>query len=154
MRQDQLKARIDSFVQELDLLVRQSVLETLQAVLGTGGGAVLAPKKRGRPAGSGKGPGRPRGRRPADLGDALQKVVAYVQANDGQGISAIAAGTGIDLKVAKKAALQLLATKALKKSGERRGTVYHLGSGQAPKAAEATPETAPAKKAKRGRRKA
>lgn len=157
MNNDQLKARIDSFVQELDLLVRRSVLETLQGVLGQGGSAVPAPKKRGRPAGSGKGPGRPRGRRPADLGDALGKIVEYVQANDGQGISAIAAGTGIDLKVAKKAALQLLATKALKKSGERRGTVYHLGSGKAPAAAEATPEAAPeaapAKKAK-GRRKA
>jgi len=152
MIHDQLKARIDSFVQELDLLVRQSVLDTLKGVLAQGGSAAPAPKKRGRPAGFGKGPGRPRGRRPADLGDALGKIVGYVKANDGQGISAIAASTGIDLKVAKKAALQLLAAKALKKSGQKRGTVYHLGTGAVPAAGEAS--AAPTKKAKRGRRKA
>jgi len=150
MNHDQLKARIESFVQELDLLVRQSVLATLQDVLGKGGSSAL--RKPGRPAGSGRGPGRPRGRRPADLGDALGKIVEYVKANDGQGISAIAAGTGLDLAVAKKAAIQLLKTKALKKSGQRRGTVYHVGSGNVPAAGEG--EAAPAKKAKRGRRKA
>ena len=149
MNNDLLKSRIESFVQELDLLVRQSVLDTLKGVLGQVGGSSSG-KKRGRPAGSGRGPGRPRGRRPADLGDALAKMVGYVKANDGQGISAIAAGTGIDLAVAKKAALQLLASKALKKSGERRGTVYHLGTGNVPAAGDA----APAKKAKRGKRKA
>lgn len=149
MNNDLLKSRIESFVQELDLLVRQSVLDTLKDVLGQGAASSRG-KTRGRPAGSGKGPGRPRGRRPADLGDALAKMVDYVKANDGQGVSAIAAGTGLDLKVAKKAAIQLLASKSLKKSGERRGTVYHLGTGAVPAAGEA----APAKKAKRGRRKA
>jgi hypothetical protein len=149
MQNDLIKSQIESFVQKLDQLVRQSVLDHLKAVLAgsaRGGGEVPAPKKRGRPVGSG---GR-RGRKPADLGDALSKMVAYVKANDGQGISAIAAGTGIDLKVAKKAALQLLASKALKKSGERRGTVYHVGTGSVPAAGE----SAPAKKAKRGRKKA
>ncbi|MEQ1891875.1 MAG: hypothetical protein ABL998_04970 [Planctomycetota bacterium] len=148
MNQDLIKKHVEDFAQKLDLLVRQSVLETLKGVLGQASGAVAAPK-RGRPAGSGRGPGRPRGRRPADLGDALAKMVDYVKANDGQGISAIAAGTGIDLKVAKKAALQLLAAKALKKSGERRGTVYHVGSGNVPAADGAAPA-----KAKRGKRKA
>ena len=146
MNNDLLKSRIESFVQELDLLVRQSVLGALKDVLGQGGGSSSG-KKRGRPVGSGKGR---RGRRPADLGDALGKMVGYVKANDGKGISAIAAGTGLDLVVAKKAALQLLASKSLKKSGERRGTVYHLGSGSVPVAGEA-----PAKAGKKaGRRKA
>ena len=149
MNNDLLKSRSESFGQELDLLVRQSVLGALKDVLGQGGGSSSG-KKRGHPAGSGRGPGRPRGRRPADLGDALGKMVGYVKANDGKGISAIAAGTGLDLVVAKKAALQLLASKSLKKSGERRGTVYHLGSGSVPVAGEA-----PAKAGKKaGRRKA
>jgi len=144
MNNDLLKSRIESFVQELDLLVRQSVLDTLKGVLGQGGTASSG-KKRGRPVGSGKGR---RGRRPVDLGDALAKMVSYVKANDGQGVSAIAAGTGLDLKVAKKAALQLLAAKALKKSGKKRGTVYHLGTGNVPTAGEDLPAK------KRGRRKA
>jgi hypothetical protein len=133
MNNDLLKTRIESFVQELDLLVRQSVLDALKSVLGTAGTS-LSGKKRGRPAGSGKGPGRPRGRRPTDLGDALGKMVAHVKANDGQGIGAIADATGLDLKVAKKAALALIASGTLKKSGQKRGTVYHVGSGRAPRA--------------------
>ena len=133
----QIKNRIAEFVQELDTLVRKSALESLQGVLGNGS----APARRGRPAGT-RGPGRPRGRQPADLGDATTRIVDYVKSNDGQGISAIAAGTGVALPVAKKAALRLLAEGALKKSGERRGTVYHAGSGRRAKAV------------KRGRRKA
>ena len=132
----QIKNRISEFVQELDLLVRKSTLDALKGILANGSAA----PRRGRPAGA--GPGRPRGRRPADLGDATAKIVQYVKANDGQGISAIAAGTGVALPVAKKAALRLLAEGALKKSGERRGTVYHAGSGRRTKAV------------KRGRRKA
>ena len=145
MNQDLIKKHVEDFAQKLDLIVRQSVLDHLKSVLGQGG-AVATGQKRGRPAGSGRGPGRPRGRRPADLGEALGKMVDYVKANDGQGISAIADATGIDLKTAKKAALQLLASGALKKSGQKRGTVYHLGSGDA---------SAPAKGGKKaGRRKA
>jgi len=74
------------------------------------------------------------GRRRVDLGDATAKILAHVQANDGQGISAIAEATGIDLKVAKKAAGKLLAEGQLKKSGAKRGTVYHVGSGRPAKA--------------------
>jgi len=135
----QIKNRIAEFVNELDLLVRKSTLESLQAVLANG----AAPARRGRPAGSGRGPGRPRGRSSTNLEEASAKIVPHVQANDGQGISAIADATGVDLKTAKKAAIALLAAGTLKKSGVRRGTVYHTGSGRAPAA-----------KAKRGARKA
>jgi hypothetical protein len=133
--QSQIKSRIEAFVAELDLLVRQSTLEALQQMLGNGG---AAPARRGRPAGAARrGPGRPRGRRPADLGDATTTIVDYVRANDGQGIGAIAEATGVDLKTAKKAAAQLLAAGSLKKSGQKRGTVYHVGSGRPARATKA-----------------
>jgi len=137
--ESQIKNRIAEFVSELDLLVRKSTLEALQGVLANGS----RPARRGpgRPAGIRPGP---RGRRPADLGDATAKVADYVKANDGQGIGAISAGTGLALPVAKKAATRLLAEGALKKSGQKRGTVYHVGSGR----------PARAKAGKRGRRKA
>src|SRR2546422_9093962 len=83
--QSQIKNRISEFVQELDLLVRRSTLEALQGVLADG--AKPARRGPGRPAGARPGP---RGRRPADLGDATAKIVDYVKANDGQGISAVA----------------------------------------------------------------
>lgn len=127
--ESQIKDRIATFVSELDQLVRRSTLEALQSVLA--GGA--APARRGRPAGSGRGPGRPKGsgRGSAGVEEAAAKVLAHVQANDGQGIGAIADATGVPLKVAKKAAAQLLATRQLKKSGQKRGTVYHISSGRA-----------------------
>lgn len=140
--ESQIKNRIAEFVQELDLLVRRSTLEALQGVLANG--ARPARRGPGRPAGIRSGP-RPRGRRPADLGDATARIVDYVKSNDGQGIGAIAAATRLDLKVAKKAAIQMLAAGALKKSGQKRGTVYHVGSGRPARAAKA---------GKRGRRKA
>ena len=137
--QSQIQNRIAEFVSELDLLVRKSTLEALQGVLANGA----------RPAR--RGPGRPariissgRGRPKADLGDVTAKIADYVKANDGQGIGAIAAATGVALPVAKKAAIRLLAEGGLKKSGQKRGTVYHAGSGRAPRATAG----------KRGRRKA
>jgi hypothetical protein len=136
----QIKNRIAEFIHELDLLVRKSALESLRGVLGNGG-ARPARRGPGRPAKIVTGTGR-RGRQPADLGDATAKVADYVKSNDGQGIGAIAAATGLALPVAKKAAIRLLAEGGLKKSGEKRGTVYHVGSGR------------PARTSKKGRRKA
>jgi hypothetical protein len=132
--ESQIRDRITAFVQELDHLVRKSTLEALQSVLSSSRGA--APARRGRPAGAARGPGRPRGGS-SNLEEATAKIVAHVQANDGQGIGAIADATGIDLKTAKKAAGALLAAGSLKKSGQKRGTVYHVGSGRPARAAKA-----------------
>jgi hypothetical protein len=129
----QIKNRITEFVQELDLLVRKSTLEALHGVLSNG----AAPARRGRPAGATRGPGRPKASgRGGNVDEAAAKIVAHVQANDGQGIGAISDATGVDLKTAKKAAIKLLAEGGLKKSGQKRGTVYHVGSGRAPRAAK------------------
>jgi hypothetical protein len=65
-----------------------------------------------------------------------------VQANDGQGVGEIARSTGVQLKTAKKVIGQLIASGQLKKTGQKRGTRYHVGSGRAPRA----------KAAKRGKR--
>jgi hypothetical protein len=131
----QIKNRISEFVQELDLLVRKSTLDALHSVLANG----HAPARRGRPAGSSRGPGRPKGsgRSSGNVDEAAAKIVAHVGSNDGQGISAIADATGVDLKTAKKAAIKLLAEGALKKSGQKRGTVYHVGSGRPARAVKA-----------------
>ena len=125
--QSQIQNRISEFVQELDILVRKSTLEALHGVLANGS----APARRGRPAGVRRGPGRPRGSG-GTVDEAAATLVAHVRSNDGQGIGAIADATGVDLKTAKRAAIKLLAEGQLKKSGEKRGTVYHIGSGRAP----------------------
>jgi len=130
--------RIGEFVKELELLVRKNLLDSLRGALE----GASAPARRARRA---KTPGRPRGSaRGISVEDAAAKILAHVRANDGQGIGEIAAATGVPLKVAKKAALQLVASGALKKSGQKRGTKYHAGGGRA----------RPAKAGKRRTRKA
>src|SRR5262249_14662677 len=114
----------------------KSTLEALQGVLANGHG------RRGRPAGVRRGPGRPAGS--GNVDEAAAKIVAHVRSNDGQGIGAIAAATGIAPPFAKKAAKKMLAEGMLKTTGQKRGTVYHVGSGRPVRA----------KAGKRGRRKA
>jgi len=137
--ESQIKNRISEFVHELDLLVRKSTLEALHGILANGTSAPRpgrTTKTARRPA-----PARKAGRS-AGVDEAASAVLAHVRAHDGQGISAIAAATGVALPVAKKAASRLLASGELKKSGQKRGTVYHVGSGK----------PARAKAAKRGKR--
>jgi hypothetical protein len=139
----QIKSRIAEFIQELDLLVRRSSLDALRGILE--GRAAPVRRGSGRPRGSGRG---------GNVDDAATKILAYVRSNDGQGIGAISDATGIDLKTAKKAAIKLLAEGALKKSGQKRGTVYHVGSGRKPRALTRKAGKRRGRKAKRVARKA
>jgi len=123
--ESQIKDRIAEFVQELDLLVRKSTLDALRGVLENRTTAA----RRGRPVGSGRGPGRPRGPAPEGVADA---IVAHVKSNDAQTVGDIVTAVGAKPAAVKKAIKDLLASGALKKSGQKRGTRYHVGSGRAP----------------------
>lgn len=127
--ESQIKDRISSFVAELDKLVRMSALEAVQGVLGANGTAVRRGRPAGRPAGSGRGPGRPRGSSSAKVQEVAQAIQSHVASNDGQSVSQIAAAIGAQPPIAKKAIAQLLASGDLSKTGQRRGTRYHAGSG-------------------------
>jgi len=123
--ESQIKNRITEFVQELDLLVRKSTLEALQGILATG----AAPARRGpgRPAGSGRGPGRPRGSLIVE--GVAEAITAHVAANDDQTVGEIAKAVGASPAVAKKVIIKLLASGGISKTGQKRGTRYHVGSG-------------------------
>lgn len=126
----QIKNRITEFVQELDILVRKSTLEALHGVLANG----PAPARRGRP-GVRRGPGRPRGSTLVEgVADA---IVSHVRANDGQTVGEIVNAVGAAPKAAKKAIKDLLASGALRKTGAKRGTRYHVGSGKPARAKRA-----------------
>ena len=79
----------------------------------------------------------------ADVDATAQKLLTYVKANDGKRMDEIATALGTTVKDLTLPAQRLLAAKAVKTSGRRRGTKYHVGGGAAPKAA------APAKRAKK-----
>ncbi|NOT29364.1 MAG: hypothetical protein HOP15_02820 [Planctomycetes bacterium] len=132
--ENQIKERIVTFVHELDVLVRRSTLEALKSVLD---GGSSTPARRG--------PGRPRGGGSAVGGNVTSAIVEHVRSNDGQTVGEIAAAVRAAPKLVKKAIIQLLGSGALKKTGQKRGTRYHIGSG--------TPAPAAVKKGKRGKRK-
>lgn len=146
----EIQERIEAFVKELDFLIRKSTLEALKSVLDTGGGAAAPERRRGRAPRAAAATAAPRrGRRPAaNVAAASEAILAHVQANDGQSVSEIAAATGTALPVAKKALASLINAGALKKSGQKRGTRYHAGSGRA------RPAAASKKTKKRAKRKA
>ena len=160
-RTPQITSLVQSFVADLSQLVRLAALESVEAALT--GGASPARRGPGRPRGSGKrrGPGRPKGSRNAekamparasrggkrdrrsseDVNATAEKFLAYVKANDGKRLEEIAAALKLPSKVLKLPAQKLVAAKAVKTTGQKRGTKYHAGSG----ATKAAPAAAPAK---------
>ncbi len=146
-----IESAVQSFVTETSNLVRVAALEAVEAALG---GASPARRGPGRPKGSRNKPqamparaarGGIRARRSAEAVDATAaKFLAYVKANDGKRLEEIAKALRIPRKNLKLPAQKLLAAKAVKTTGAKRGTKYHVGAG-----AEST-AAAPAK----GRRRA
>jgi len=154
-----LRSLIENFANDVRAAVRASLVEEVREAL-TG-----APAKRGpgRPKGakSGRrGPGRPpkaasakttgRRGRPAKVDSSLNaRVLSAIGAQPGRSVSALAETLRTDSASLKRPISQLLAAKQIRKSGERRGTIYFAGKGStavAPSAGGAS--KAPRKKAK------
>jgi len=118
----EIRARIDKFVQELDVLVRRQTLDALKAVLGGGDGA---PRASAAPA---RARGR-RGRRAAAVSpETTGKLLEIIQAGEGVSVSELAAQTGSSSKDLRKPLQALIAEKKIHMQGQRRGTRYHAGS--------------------------
>src|SRR5687768_2960085 len=124
----QIRDRIEEFVNQLNALVRQTALESVQDALGSAGGA-----RRGRGRGRGRAPGRPAGRgsrrkgekRSADqIGETTKAVLGYVRKHPGQGVEAIAKGLGTDTKELTLPIRKLVAEKQIKTKGQKRATKY------------------------------
>ena len=127
----QLRDRIDAFAEELSDLVKQAALEAVQGALDSGG----APARRrgpGRPRGAttrrkkkaDRRPGRPRTKKLASTA----QVLAQVKRGDGVGVTEIAAALGTTSDAVKPVMIELLAEKRVRKTGQKRGTKYHVGA--------------------------
>ncbi len=123
--ESQIKDRIQSFVSELDLLVRKSTLDALRGVLDAG----AAPARRGRPRGH-----RP-GRAPAASADGLaSRIRTHIAQSPGQTVGQIATALRAAPAAAKKALKSMLAEKQIRKAGQKRGTRYFPpGAGRLPR---------------------
>lgn len=114
----QIRACIDSFVEELTALVRQAAVESVREALGSAPSA----KRRGRARAAA---GRKRLRRSATSLDSLSsRLLSHVKANPGQGITEIAAALGATSKELRLPVQKLLGEKKLRTTGQRRGTKY------------------------------
>jgi len=147
-----IRSRIDTFVNELTALVKQSALDSVRLVLGEG----PTPARRmtvtvGRPAKSAMKGGK---RTPEQVQADAERIASYVRQHPGQRLEQIAAGLGTASQDLKLPVIKLLASKTLRKTGEKRGTAYFAGGGGAVATkAAATPKATAKTKAKRGKRK-
>jgi hypothetical protein len=121
----QIRDRIEDFVNQLNQLVRQTALESVQDALGSGAG-----RGRGRGAARaaiGRGARRKGEKRSSDqIAETTKAVVTYVRKNPGQGVEAIAKGLGTVTKELTLPIRKLVAERQLKTKGQKRATKYFV----------------------------
>lgn len=127
---DQIRARVEAFVDEMSELIRESAMETMQKALGASDGG----SRRGRRSGVGGrratlsaiSRGRTKGakRSPDELDKLTTQLLTYVKSNPGQRIEQIAQGMDTSTKELNLPAKKLLGKKALRTRGHKRATQY------------------------------
>lgn len=126
----EIRSRIETFLEELSMLVKQSALDSVRAALGDGPApARRAPGRPPKSATSARGRG---GKRSSEQVDEMAaRVLAHVKSNAGDSLEAISRAIGIATKELKLPVMKLLSSRQLKKTGQKRGTKYFAGSGKA-----------------------
>jgi hypothetical protein len=116
-----LRSRVDSFVQDLEGLIRASALRAVETALGMG-----AKRGPGRPRGAAKAPraGKRAKRDPQAVLAVAAKVHAAIKARPGSSVEQIGKSLGMQTKQLALPIKKLLAAKKVKTKGQRRGTRY------------------------------
>ena len=125
---DQIRSRVEEFVDELSSLIRQSAMDTVTRVLG-GETDGRRGGRRGATrliAAEGRGRARPKGakRSQDELERLTGRLLAYVKGNAGQRIEQIAKGMGVSTRELNLPAKKLLGNKAIRTKGQKRATQY------------------------------
>jgi hypothetical protein len=117
----EIRARIQSFADELAELVKRAALESVRSALG--GGAVSAPvrQRRAAPARARRGGGK---RSPEAIEELANKLFAHIKSNPGQRIEQIGGALGAPTKDLALPVIKLLKQKKIKTTGHRRATKY------------------------------
>ena len=128
----QIREQIETFVNDLNQLVRQAALEAVAAALG-GEGASAARLGRGArmgglPRALGRGRGRGAKRTAEELEGTRQSVLDYVRRNPGQGVEQIAKSLNVPSRDLVLPIRKLVADGQLSTKGQKRATKYFSGN--------------------------
>ena len=118
----QIRQRIESFVEELSRLVRQTAVDSVrQALAGTGSTT--------RTRASSVTRTRPKGakRSATEIESTARSVINWVRRNPGQGVEQIARGLNTSTKELMLPIKKLLGDKKLSSQGQKRATKYFAG---------------------------
>ncbi|MEZ6013544.1 MAG: hypothetical protein R3F49_00390 [Planctomycetota bacterium] len=142
----EIQARVAAFAADLSALIRKSTLENLQQVFGVASAAAPAHAAAPAAAATASGTRKTRAKRgsaaAAGSGAMAATISEFVAANPGSRLEQIAKGLNKKSDGLKPVVSALLASGGLRKTGQKRGTQYFTGSGEAPVAASA-PAAAP-----------
>lgn len=122
----EIDQRVAAFAADIAALVREAALEAAQQAFKANLNGSTATKSR-----SSTKPTRSRGgrRSPAELANIAGNLEAYIAANPGERIEQIGKGLGLPTKELTRPVTKLLASKAIRKRGDRRATRYYPGAG-------------------------
>lgn len=152
---DQIRTRIDVFVEEISGLVRQAAVEAVRAALqGSTPAPSLAAPRRGRKPGPGAGrkkaTRKASGKRIRRSAEDLERMGAalldHVRQNPGSRMEEISSALGEDTKDLRRPVQMLVDAGRLRTQGQKRATQYYAGAG---KAAGATRKKRTAKKTRK-----
>jgi hypothetical protein len=127
---DNIRSAIEAFVEDLAELVRQSALESVEAVFG-GEGVTRTTRRPGRPrktAGAARAAGgRRKGqkRSPAEIQELQNRLLAAITKTPGQRKEQLGAALGASSKDLMLVTNKLLADGAIRKRGVKRATKYY-----------------------------
>ncbi|MEQ1727363.1 MAG: hypothetical protein ABL982_03200 [Vicinamibacterales bacterium] len=148
---------VNDFTTQLEQMIRRTALEQVEAALG--GAAAPARQGPGRPrktAGSAPVRRAPKGgkRSSASMDQMQATLLAHVKANPGQRGEQIAAALKTDVGTMRLPMKKLIAARAVRTEGQRRGMTYFAAGAGGGGPAKAKVGNGKKKRAKRGARKA
>ncbi|MDA1264554.1 MAG: hypothetical protein O2816_05670 [Planctomycetota bacterium] len=146
----EIRACVDSFVNDLTNIVRRSSLEqVLEAVSSAMGSPVRTKRGPGRPRKTGAAPSKP-GKRlrrsSAKVDQMTENALAHITANAGCSVGELGSALGASTKDLRLPLQKLLADGKVRTVGQKRGTRYHPG-GRRPGAKKASKKKSGRKKA-------
>ena len=129
----QIRARIDDFVDELSALVREAAIEAVGEALrdgpATAGGGVrpAAHRKTAKKVSRKKTAGKRVRRSAEQIKEISEQVLAHVRANPGTRMGDIVSALGMEAKDLRRSVQELISAKRLRTKGQKRATEYFAG---------------------------